>query len=134
MGECQGWLIEPTFNRSIKLRQADPRTTSDAGALLLREIDHRLGLTADLAADLFDPRNPRHTRYTQTELLRQHVYTLTLGYTHQDDQDRLAHDVGLKLAVWDRPGKQVLQERLASSPRRAAGESPVEQGPASRDQ
>jgi hypothetical protein len=116
MGERQGRLFEPTFNRSIKIRQADSRITSDAGALLLREVDHRLGLTADLAAGLFDPRDPRYTRYTQTELLRQHVYGLALGYAHQDDQDTLAHDVGMRLAVWDRPGRQVLNERLASQP------------------
>lgn len=116
MGECQGWLFEPTFNRSIKLRQVDPRITSDAGALLLREVDHRLGLTADLAGGLHDPRDPAHVRYTQTELLRQHLYGLALGYTHQDDADSLAHDAGMKLAVWDRPGKQALQERLASQP------------------
>ncbi|MDP7179124.1 MAG: transposase [Verrucomicrobiota bacterium] len=76
MGERHGWLFEPTFNRSIKIRQADPRITSDAGALLLREVDHRLGLTADLAAELFDPRDPVRIRYTQTELLRQHLYGL----------------------------------------------------------
>ena len=116
MGERQGRLFELTFNRSIKVRQADPRITSDAGALLLREVDHRLGLTADLAAGLLDPRMPRRIRYTHTELLRQHLYGLALGYRHQDDQDRLAQDAGLKLAVWDRPGKQVLQERLASQP------------------
>jgi hypothetical protein len=116
MGERQGWLFEPTFNRSIKIRQADPRVTSDAGALLLREIDHRLGLTADLAAGLYDPRDPRYTRYTQTELLRQHLYALALGYAHQDDQDALAQDVGMKLAIWDRPGRRVLKERLASQP------------------
>jgi len=56
MGEGQGQasdagglLFEPEFNRAIKLRQADPRITSNAGALLLREADHHLGLTADLA-------------------------------------------------------------------------------------
>ena len=70
MGEGQGRLFDLTFNRSIKLRQADPRVTSDAGALLLREVDHRLALTADLAAGLFDPRDPQRTRYTQVELLR----------------------------------------------------------------
>ena len=32
MGERQGWLLEPTFNRSIKLRQADPRISDNAGA------------------------------------------------------------------------------------------------------
>jgi len=116
MGETPGWLFEPTFNRSIKLRQADPRVTSDAGAILLREIDHRLGLTADLAAGLLDPREPTRIRYTQVELIRQHIYGLALGYAHQDDQDIVAHDVGLKLAVWDRPGREVLDERLASQP------------------
>ena len=115
-GGAGGWLFEPTFNRSIKLRQADPRITSDAGALLLREVDHRLGLTTDLAAQLRDDRDPQRIRYEQVELLRQHVYALALGYAHQDDQDTLAHDVALKLAVWDRPGKRVLQERLASQP------------------
>jgi len=123
MGEGQGraadaggWLFEPTFNRAIKLRQADPRITSDAGALLLREADHRLGLTADLAAQLTDPRRADRIRYLPVELLRQHLYALALGYAHQDDQDALAHDPALKLSVWDRPGRQGLHERLASQP------------------
>jgi len=115
-GGAGGWLFEPTFNRAVKLRQADPRITSDAGALLLREADHRLGLTADLAAQLTDPRRPDRIRYTLVELLRQHLYALALGYAHQDDQDRLAHDVALKLSVWDRPGRRGLHERLASQP------------------
>jgi hypothetical protein len=45
-GDAGGWLFEPEFNRAIKLRQADPRITSNAGAFLLREADHRLGRTA----------------------------------------------------------------------------------------
>ena len=116
MGERQGWWFEPAFNRSIKLRQAGPRITSDAGSLLLREVDHRLGLTADLASQLADPRCPHLRRYEQVELLRQHLYGLALGYAHQDDQDHLAQDVGMKLAVWDRPGRRVIDERLASQP------------------
>jgi hypothetical protein len=115
-GDAGGWLFEPEFNRAIKLRQADPRITSNAGAFLLREADHRLGLTADLAAQLSDPRRPDRVRYQQVELLRQHLYALALGYAHQDDQDLLAHDPALKLAVWDRPGRQGLHERLASQP------------------
>ena len=39
-------------NRAIKLRRADPRITADAGAILLGEADHRMGLTVDLAAPL----------------------------------------------------------------------------------
>ena len=116
MGECQGWLFEASFNRSVKVREADPRISSNAGLVLLREADHRLGLTADLGAQLDDPRNPNTVRYTQTELLRQHVYALALGYARQDDQDKLAHDVAMKLAAWDRLGDRVVHERLASQP------------------
>lgn len=116
MGERHGWLYEPTFNRSVKLRQADHRISDNAGALLLREFDHRLGLTADLAAELSDPRNPDRIRYQQVELLRQHLYALALGHVHQDDHDAIAHDPAVKLAVWDRPGEAGLDERLASQP------------------
>ena len=115
-GGAGGWLFEPTFNRAIKLRQADPRITSDGGAFLLREADHRLGLTADLATQLTDHRRPDRIRYLQVELLRQHLYALALGYAHQDDQDAMAHDVAMKLSVWDRPGRRGLHERLASQP------------------
>ena len=116
MGERQGWLFETSFNRSVKLRQADHRISDNAGAILLREIDHRLGLTADLAAELTDPRRADRIRYQQVELLRQHVYGLALGHVRQDDHDLLAHDPGVRLAVWNRPGQAVLDERLASQP------------------
>jgi len=116
MGEEQGCFWEPTFNRAIKVRQKDDRLTGDAGLLLLREGDHRLGLTADLAGQMRDPRDPKKTRYTLTELLRQRVYALAQGCRTQDDLDRLAHDVAMKMAVWDRPGAAVLKERLASQP------------------
>jgi hypothetical protein len=116
MGETQSYLFEVTFNRAIKVRQVDSRITSNAGAVPVREMDHRLGVIADLAAEIVDPRDPEQSRYSTVELLRQHIYANALGHTHQDDQDLLAHDVGMKLAVWDRPGKRVADERLASQP------------------
>ena len=45
MGEAKKGLGKLTFNRSVKLLGRDERLTSDAGTLLLREADHRLGLT-----------------------------------------------------------------------------------------
>ena len=116
MGEARNWLFEPSFNRSIKVRRTDQRLTSDAGVLLLREADHRLGLVESLARRMSDPRNPNLIRYTLTELLRERLYALAQGYRAQDDLDRLAHDPAFKMAVWDRPGEQVLNERLASQP------------------
>lgn len=116
MGEGQAWLFEPQFNRTVKIRDTDERLTSDAGVLLLREADHRLGLTESLAGKLRDPRDPARTRYDAVELLRGRLYGLSIGYSTQDDADRLAHDPAFKLAVWNRPGEQVLEERLASQP------------------
>ena len=116
MGEAQDGLFEPTFNRAIKVRRNDQRLTSDAGVLLLREADHRLGLVESLAQQMIDPRDPTKIRYTLTELLRERLYALAQGYRAQDDLDRLAHDPALKMAVWDRPGPRVLDARLASQP------------------
>jgi hypothetical protein len=116
MGERHGSLFEPTFNRSVKISESDDRITSDAGVLIIREADHRLGITESLANQLCDPRNQGLIRYQMVELLRERVYGLALGYATQDDADRLAHDPAMKLAAWDRPGEQVLDERLASQP------------------
>lgn len=116
MGEAQQWLFEPNFNRAVKVRASDERITSDSGLLLLREADHRLGLTDWLAAGLDDPRQPDAIRYQMVELLRERLYALALGYAAQDDADRLAHDPAMKMAAWDRPGEQTLEERLASQP------------------
>jgi hypothetical protein len=116
MGERQGWLLEPTFQRSVKVVAGSDRLTSDGGALLLREADHRLGLVESLAARMHDPRRADLIRYTLVELLRQRVYALAMGYSAQDDLDRLAHDPAWKLAVWDRPGSQTVEERLSSQP------------------
>ena len=112
----QSLLFEPSFNRAIKVKSRDQRLSSDAGALLLREADHRLGLTASLVSRLHDPRRPDKIRYLQVELLRERIYALALGYSAADDLDLLAHDPVVKAAVWDRPGDQVLHERLGSQP------------------
>lgn len=116
MGESQRVLFEASFNRAVKVQGTDERLTSDAGVLLLREADHRLGLTESLAKQLHDPRDPNKIRYTLTELLRERLYAMAVGYEAQDDLDRLAHDPALKMAVWDRPGEGVVDERLASQP------------------
>ena len=116
MGEAQEWLFEPSFNRAVKVCASDDRITSDAGLILLREADHRLGLTEWLAQQLADPRRPDLVRYQLVELLRERLYALAQGYSAQDDLDRLAHDPAMKLAAWDRPGQQPLDQRLASQP------------------
>jgi len=116
MGEGKKPLFEPSFNRAVKVQGGEDRLTSDAGTLLLREADHRLGLTQSLAAKLCDRRDPERIRYTLVELLRERLYAMAQGYDAQDDVDELAHDPAMRLATWDRPGRRVECERLASQP------------------
>jgi hypothetical protein len=116
VGEGKRPFFEASFNRSVKVQGGHDRLTSDGGAILLREADHRLGLIDSLAQQLSDPRNQNLIRYRISELLRERIYGLALGYRAQDDLDRLAHDPAMRMATWDRPGQQVLTERLASQP------------------
>ena len=73
MGEAKQPLWEPAFNRAVKVFASDDRITSDGGSILLREADHRLGLTESLAASLEDQRQQNTTRYQLVELLRERV-------------------------------------------------------------
>lgn len=116
MGEAQTNVFEPDFNRSIKVKAVDNRLTSHAGAILLRDFDHQLGLTESLADQLIDPRRQDRIRYQGVELLRERIYAMAMGDAHQDDVDRLAHDPAIKMATWDRPGEEVLNQRMASQP------------------
>jgi hypothetical protein len=116
MGEAQGTLFQPEFNRAVKVQSFDQKITSHAGAILLREADHKLGLVESLVEQITDPRHPDKIRYTATELIRERIYAMALGDEDQDDLDRLAHDPAMRMATWNRPGQEVLDQRLASQP------------------
>lgn len=116
MGEDKVTSFEPDFNRSVKIEFSDQRITSNAGVLLLREADSRLNLTNSIAQSLIDTRNQDAIRYQLGDLLRERIYAMALGYSAQDDLDRLAHDPAFRIAVWNRSGDNVVNERLASQP------------------
>ncbi|MBA4158963.1 MAG: transposase [Gemmatimonadetes bacterium] len=58
MGEDQCSLFSPDFNRSIHIEARADRLSSDAGALLLRQLMERLGYTALFRKHLSDARDP----------------------------------------------------------------------------
>ena len=53
--------------------------TSDAGLILVRELDERLGLEAIIAAHLRDSRHGLNTQFRLPDLLRQSVYSRLSG-------------------------------------------------------
>lgn len=109
-------MISFAFNRSVKVRQESPSITSNAGVILLRELDHVLGIIDAIALDISDPRNQGFIRYSLAELLRERIFAIALGYSRQDDADVIAHDPAFKIAVWNRTGTSAVGERLASQP------------------
>jgi len=93
----QTYLFQPLSSSNGKSRQVAASfdggfVTSDAGGLLLREVDRLFGLTSAFAAGFTDHRNPRRTEHSLEELLRQRLYALALGYEDLNDHDDLRHD------------------------------------------
>lgn len=90
--------VEFPFAGARKVRavfDAEP-ISSDGGALLLRQVDRRLGLVDALAAALPDPRDPRYVAHPVGELLRQRIYGIALGYEDCNDATTLRRDPVLK--------------------------------------
>jgi hypothetical protein len=66
--------------------------TTDAGGLLLREVDGQLRLIDRLAACFIDHRQPEKIEHSVRELIAQRVYGLTMGYEDLNDHDQLRAD------------------------------------------
>ena len=78
--------------RDVIARFDGGRITSDAGGVLLRETDHRLGLMARLARCFRDYRNPNSVEHPVRSLVAQRVYALALGYEDLNDHEELRRD------------------------------------------
>lgn len=99
-----------SFNGSLRVETRGCSLSANAGALILRELESKLGLVQDLADQLSDPRDPELITHPMVELLRARLFALALGYTDQDDLDFLRDDPILKLGVSERRGTWPLDE------------------------
>jgi hypothetical protein len=66
--------------------------SSDAGGLLLRQVEERTGIIARLAGCFRDCRDPDKTEHTVEQLVGQRIYGLALGYEDLNDHDQLRQD------------------------------------------
>ena len=72
--------------------------TSDAGALLLREVDRHTGIVDRVVGALREWRDPRYVVHALSDLVRQRIFQIALGYEDADDADTLRADPALKAA------------------------------------
>jgi hypothetical protein len=76
---------------------------SDAGLLTIRALDRSLGILAELAARLPDPRSPDFIRHSKERLLVQQVYQILAGYPDHNDADQLRHDALFQILAEQTP-------------------------------
>ena len=74
-------------------------SSSDAGGVLLREVDKCIGVTARMSRYFVDYRNPASVEHSVAELVSQRIYAIALGYEDLDDHERLRGDRLLSLLV-----------------------------------
>jgi hypothetical protein len=115
MTECnaQPLLFSSLKSQKIVVDFEGGRLTSDAGGLLLREADRRLGLTRRLAACLTDPRDPAKVIHEQQTMLAQRIFGIALGYEDLNDHDTLRSDPLFSILAERRPDPE---SPLASAP------------------
>jgi Transposase DDE domain group 1 len=73
--------------------------SSDAGLLLLREAERKLGVCRRLAAAMPDRRDPDRILHEMFEMVMARSSAIACGYKDAIDHDRLRHDPLMKVAV-----------------------------------
>ena len=87
--------------------------TSDAGAVLLRQVDQRLRLFDRIDSIVPDPRDPESIVHTQRTLIAQRIIAIACGWEDLNDHERLRLDPLMQIVT----GRGVdHQQPLASTP------------------
>jgi len=112
MTQCtqSSFEFEAHFRREVVASFDGGALTSDAGALLLRQVDRRMGFLRRLAGCFTDFRSPWLTEHGVEQMLAQRVYGLALGYEDLNDHDQLRRDPLLGVLA----GKREPDQPLAS--------------------
>lgn len=101
MTECNGLPL--TFSslgrRKIQANFNGGKITSDAGAVLLREVDKRIGLIDAIADCIHDNRIPGKIAHDMRTLVAQRIFGIAMGYEDLNDHNELRDDPLLQVVV-----------------------------------
>ena len=73
-----------------------PQQSTDGGAVLLRAVDERLGLTEALGKAMHDGRQAGKVHHSLLDLVRQRIFAIACGYPDCNDARTLANDPVMK--------------------------------------
>ncbi len=88
----ESFQFHPLARRQVQGRFDGGAITSDAGGLLLREVEKRTGILDQFAACFRDHRAEERVEHSVKALVAQRVYALALGYEDLNDHDQLRAD------------------------------------------
>ena len=97
-GTNQSLLFDDLGSRHVQADFTGGHLSSDAGVLLLRQVNRGLGITRSLAGCFHDLRHQDYVDHSVQELLDQRLYGLALGYEDLNDHGRLRLDHLLAVA------------------------------------
>ena len=100
----------PSCNGAVRVELSGQRTTSDSGALLLREALDNSGVIEALEDNLVDLRNPLRVRHSLASQLRTLVLQRAMGWIDLSDTDSLRRDRLWQLACSDARGTMPLAQ------------------------
>ena len=100
----------PSCNGSVRVELSGHRTTSDSGALLLREALDSSGVIEALGDNLVDARHPLRIRHSLTSQIRTLVLQRAMGWIDLSDTDSLRRDPLWQLACSDARGMTPLAQ------------------------
>ena len=91
--------LSPVGGKPVHVSFDGGRLTSDAGVLVLAEIERKLGLAERLARCIEDPRAPERVRHGLAEMIRFRALMIAAGYADANDCDPLRADPAFKMGV-----------------------------------
>jgi hypothetical protein len=91
--------FQPHYNKEVVGLFDGGAITSDAGALLLREVEVKQKIIQRFTRCFTDHRKPELIEHRVEELVAQRIYALALGYEDLNDHDQLRHDPLMALLV-----------------------------------
>jgi len=113
--QCNEEFLEfhPLDKREVRGGFDGGAITSDAGGLLLREVEKRARIIRQFAACFRDHRKAERIEHRVEELVAQRVYGLALGYEDLNDHDEWRRDplLGVLAEKADPSGKSRARER-----------------------
>jgi hypothetical protein len=97
--------------------------TSDAGVLLLQEVERRCAIVEQFAHCFDDHRDPDRIEHSVQDLIAQRVFALALGYEDLNDHDELRFDPLLAAAIGKADPKGTKRARKRDEGASLAGKS-----------